>query len=270
MLKAFYDLGLDYDYIYGSSAGTLNSIVYHAGDYDKLTSLWMGIHNKDIYNKSPMTYKNILTEKAAVYDSSPLFNFIKKNIDIPGLRKNNKRKFYINATNLTTRSSLSMEVQDLTDEEIPLMAKASASVPLYFERVIFRGQELVDSGVVNNYSITEALDDGCDTLIVMAPTNKPGKITINHGLDMLSATLTLSISSDLEKESKGIFAVNKILDCVNLNLEPDFRKIKYIQIMPDVDFGFGFLDFEYAGHDRKELINYGYNLARNVLEKEFI
>ena len=43
---AIKDLGIDYDMIFSSSAGTLNSLMFHAGDYEKMYSLWQGISTR--------------------------------------------------------------------------------------------------------------------------------------------------------------------------------------------------------------------------------
>lgn len=266
-LLAFKDLNLSYDTLYGSSAGTLNGLLVHQDDYDKLYHLWMTIRTRDIYKKNDLFIPYFIKFKNCLYDSSPLYKLISNNLNYEKLLENPK-SFYINATDYTNKGAYRQEVKNLSKEEVITLAKASANPPIYFELVKFRNLLLADAGVNNNYSITQAIQDGHDTLILMTPT-KVKKKDIRNILDILNLTLEISMTTYFLREKECTESINEIIDEINISLEPDYKKIRIILIAPDKEFDLELLDFEYKNYDRKELIMYGYNIARSILEKEF-
>jgi NTE family protein len=266
-LQAFRDLGLNYDVLVGTSVGALNGLMVHANEYDKMYEMWQTIETKDIYRKSPLGYLNAFGPKACIYDSSPLEELINKVIDLDKLRSN-KKPFYINTNNMTTGLPLTLELSDLSDKEIVQFAKASASPPVFFENVRFRGHRLCDGGISNKFGISEALKAKCDTIILMAPTKATPK-EIKNILDMLLSIIDVSADNYLEREIKCINKVNEVIDMVNLILEPDFTRIKFIPIISDIRFEMGLLDFSYKKYGRQYLFEYGYNLASTTLKANF-
>lgn len=265
-IKALRDLGIQADSVFTSSSGTLNSLLYVAGEIDQLEQVWLNIRTKDIYNKNMWSFAQALTSKAAIYDSKPLFNTIKKCVHIDKLR-NSKSKLFINATNLSDFSIMTLSIDEMTDEEVPMFAYASASPPIFFPTVNFRGQELTDSGVTNNYGIINALKDGCDTIIAICPSIiEPHKS--NNLVDMIKNVMSLSMQIDLPKEVKSIEKINDIIDKVNETLPNnlDLKKVNLIMITPDKPLHIDFLNFEYPGYNRKDIIEYGYNLAMERLK----
>jgi len=265
MIKAFRDLGLDYDMLYGSSVGALNGALLHQNEMDKMEELWLSIRSNDIYRIWPWTFINAFTSKSSIASIKPLTRLIEKYVNYDKLLANLK-DFIVNATDMTHWQTLSIKVRDLTREELPSYIKASVNVPVMFEPVKFRGMNLVDAGILNNFSIGQAIRDGADTMIIMTPTTPDPKPSKNL-LDTLLATLTVTEFGQLYLGISCLDKINKIIDKVNEDLEPDFRKIRKIIIQPEKPLGIDLLDFNYK-QDRKKLIQDGYNLAKTILEKE--
>lgn len=278
-LKAFRTLGLDYNFMYGSSAGTLCGLLYHAGEDQKLEDLWLNIKTKDVYNKGPWDYLTAYKSKH-IYDSRPLRKTIEKNVNYEAL-KANPRAFWINTTDLTNACAYSRNVRSFADkEDLVTFAFASASPPIYFPTVKFYKRELCDSGVVNNYSISEAIGMDCDTLILMLPAKPSPPTEAKNILELLGQVLGLSMQSYMEREAKAVNKINKILDTIHSAIEKskcsavlddkDFpKKIKLIIIYPEMASTFGFLDFDYKDIDRQKLLDYGFNRAKSILEAEY-
>jgi hypothetical protein len=88
----------------------------------------------------------------------------------------------------------------------------------------------------------------------------------NHWTDIVAASMDLAMKSQLNIQVGAIETVNHIIDRVNVVLEPDYTKIKLITIEPDRYFHFDFLDFDFKGLDRMELIDYGYEIACKALD----
>ena len=257
-LCAWKDHGINYDSIYGASVGSLNGLLVHQGDYDKMLNLWMSIKNSDVYNWNPLRLLNSL------YDSKPLLNLIKSVVDIPKLRAN-PNKFHISSTNFSTWDPYLAEISDLKDDEIPQMLWASASPPIYFPPVTFRGQTLVDAGVLNNYCISEAINNDMDTLVVLSFANSSPRVP-NNIFDCLAETLSVATYGYFKREIESVTKINQVIkECSCINKE---KSIKLVIIKPDKALDIPLLDFSYKNIDRKALFESGYNLARKVLQDE--
>lgn len=262
-MVAFKELNFDYDCLFGSSVGSLNGMLLHQGEENKLYDLWMNLKQSDVYNSNPISFLNAFGRKASLYDSKPLSDLIDKYINISRLRSN-PRKFSINTTDINNRQPLTLELKDLADNEIASFIKGSASPPIFFPPVKFRNSSLIDCGVSNNFGIISALNSGCETLILISPT-KPSLKAINNVMDMLNAVLVTSTNNYLEREIKSVEKINNIIDQINIVLEPDHRKIKLITIIPDIAFDMSLLDFTYQKFSKEFLWDYGYKLAKKVL-----
>ena len=267
MLKAAHDLGLEYNTILGTSVGALNAVLYHQGDLDVMEYLWMNIKNSDVYSSNPFSWGQTVTEKAAIYDSSPLYRLIKKHINYSKVQSN-PRDFWINATDATKQDRYSLESKTLSEEELATFIFASAAAPVYFPPVKFRGRTLLDGGLVNNFSLTEAVYKDCDTLVVFRPSffaTKP----IKNITDMIGLVVKISSKGYWDEELRAIQEMNKILsECKKVCPAMDLSPINTVEISPDRDFGIDILDFNYK-EDRKQLIDYGYYLAKDILERAF-
>lgn len=277
-LQAIHDYGVEYDKLFSSSAGTLNGLMYHAGEMDKLKSVWMNIKSSDVYKDEGLWGLLNCYQRKYIHDSKPLRALLERTVNIPKLRAN-KKDFFINTTDLTNGIPYTREIKTLTDEELFTFSLASASPPIHFPPVLFEGKTLCDSGVANNYSISDAIAAECDTLILLLASKVPVP-PLNNILDLLQRVLSVSMECDLPKEIRAVVKINKILDKIQSAIDhsecsvildgPDFpRKIKLIIINQDRDTPWGLLDFDYKGLDRQELMNYGYQRALSILQREY-
>lgn len=266
-LKALEEKGIKPDCVFGSSSGTLNSLIYSMGDMKKLEDMWMNIRTDKVYKKSLCTKLDALTSKACLYDSSPLLQLIKDSIDVNVLRKIS-HKLFIGTTDLTNFTSLTFEISELEDDEIPIYAFASASPPVFFPPVKFRNLNLTDSGVAQNYHLLNAIQQNCDTVILISPSIIEPR-PINNLADMVKSTMAISMQTYLSREIRAIQKVNAVIDAANEYLpdEHDFKKINLIDIISEHPIDVDFLDFEYKGHKREDLMMLGYVTAKKKLEQ---
>ena len=268
-LKAFRDAGLDYDEMYTSSVGTLNGTLYHSNELDKLEDLWLNLRTEDVYRHGIFTNIFQLAFKKSLYNSAPLKELIKKNVNYEKLIAN-PRKLFINTTNFTTRQPLVREVKTLSKTELIDFAHASASPPVYFELVKFQGNLLGDSAVSNDYSIVQAAKSGCDVIYVLSPSPE-GLLDRSKDpetlLEVLGDTLDIATGNYFAREKGCIEKINALIDIINISLEPDFRKIKFVVISPDKDPGIELLDFNYK-QDRRVMIREAYEYAKDILKND--
>lgn len=264
-LKAIEEKGIKFDFMTTSSVGTTNGLLYSVGGLDALYKLWLNVKTSDIY-KTPWCKLTNLKRKQALNDSAPLARMIREVFDYKKLQ-NLPYDVVINATGYTAgqHGACSINIKDLDEDELKRFALASASPPFFFPLVKFRGGLYGDAGVTNNYAINQAMAAGCDTIILMLPSKLGQPKQINAWTDLIAGSLDLAMKSQLDLQRGAIKTVNKIIDDVNQVLEPDYRKINLITIEPDRYFDFDFLDFDFKGLNREELIDYGYEIANKAL-----
>lgn len=268
-LKAWRDLGFDYQNLYGVSVGALNGTMLHQGDFDAIEKMWMEIRSKDVYKWSVLDFwRPFARWNSSLYNSKPLEKLIDKVLDYDRILSNPK-PFYVNASDFTNACNLSFDIKDLKDrKEAVQFLKASASPPIFFPYVNFRGSNLCDGGVISNYNLHTAVEHGCDTIVLMSPTNITVEPFIDNIAEMLSLVSTVPSYAFLEREMKAVETTNKIIDIINVSLEPDYRTIKVVLIRPPAPINISLLDFDYK-QSRKDLFNTGYKIAMDVLRREF-
>lgn len=259
-VHAFVNHGVDYDCIYGSSGGALNGAMLHQGGLKQMRDLWLEIKTSDVYRWQLPDLLNPFTRKACVYDSSPLLQLIKRVIN-PDLLQRQDKQFFITATNYSTWTPLISAVTDLEPQEISQLLYASASPPVYFPLVPFRGQLLGDAGVVTNYNIAKAVSDGCDTLIVVGFA-VPDPTVPRNLKDSLSETTAISMYGYFDRELEFVEQINNLIEHLPSGL---YKPIKVVKIIHPNDLDL--LDFDYT-EDREDLWQSGYDLAAEILQKE--
>lgn len=265
-IKAFFQLGLNYDVLFGASVGTLNGILVHQEEIDLIEKLWREIRTKDVYRWYPWDIFKPFGEQACLYDSSPLDKLIARTLKYDKLRANPK-PFLVATTDLTNKTRLTLDVKDLEGEKETLAyLKGSASPPVYFQPQNFRGTQIGDGGLANNFGIVNSIKAGCDTVVILYPKNYPIDPKVSNIMEALGAVTSIPSYAYLETEVQGIEKVNEFIDLVNIQVEHDYKKIKLVLIRPDKKLAIDLLDFNYR-YDRKELMDYAFALAYTSLQK---
>lgn len=251
MIQAFDDLGLEYDALYGSSAGALNGALLHAGQLEDMVTLWQTIRNKDVYSPAPW---NVVRENhGCLLDSRPMLKLIGRTIKFNDLVENEK-PFVINVTECYPGwKGLGINATEAI-KRLPEVLWASASPPVLMPPVKLGDKYLTDGGVTNNYPVISAVREGADRLIILAPMIAEPE-PIKNIVDSIDATISIQISNQLVKELSAVEIRNSI---------PGYRKIEIIVVTLDKPTGIGILDFDLK--DRDKWLNYGYDLAIKKLE----
>ena len=273
MYEAFLDMGIKYDFLYGVSVGALNGTIIHQGDFNKLKPLWMNIKNSDVYKFEPWNLYRLLNSNHGVYNSEPLTKLLAKYVDFNKLQQN-KRQFTINCTDAVRKVNWPMKLQDFEDAQDYLtFLKASASPPIFFDFVNYRGTPTCDGGLVSNFNIHTAVKDGCDTVFLLYPTNEPpDKDGISNIKENLEFVISAPSFAFLDREIKSVEKINELITRVKIKCGPaqeDMRTIDLVLIIPKVPIKLGLLDFEYKNvpYTREEMWQIGYDSAKVILER---
>lgn len=215
--------------------------------------MWMNIRNRDVYNNTP--WNMVVNNKGSIYDSSPLRKLIEKTVNVEKLRANPKR-FWINISNLSKWR---------TDRALPQSEGVldflwtSACPPILFppNRHPLNGDWITDGGIMNNYSISDAVNDGHDRLIIFAPMIPEPK-PIKNIIDAIDITVSTQLYNQLLREIKFVEKLNTV---------PGFRKIEVCLVTLEQPSGIGIFDFEHAYTSRLGFWRHGYELAAKKLHQ---
>lgn len=261
-IKALSETQAKPDFVFGTSVGSLNGCMYVQGDIDRMEELWLTISNDKVYKFHFWTVPQILFSRNHLYDSSPLGQLIDKFVDFEKLRAKGSH-FKITATNVTDWKTESYGPTDLTEEEFKTFLLASASPPMCFPPVEFRGKLYGDGGLINNFNVSNAVRAGADYVLVMTPTVREDT-KVNNMIDMFNLLVSIPEYCYLDRELSFLDKINDIQAPF-----PNLREIKHFVLRPPEGSGIGLLDFQYKGMDRKELMQRSYELARGKLAHLF-
>lgn len=265
-IQAFLESGIHFDGIYAGSVGALNGFMLAQNDLTELVDLWLTIQNKDVYKQRILSLWTLFTNDASIYDNSPLEKLIRKYFKYDKI-KELPYPFIVNTTNLSTMKPDCKDLRKLPYEDCIKYLRASASPPILFPSVTYDGQELADCGISNNYFITQAANDGYDTLLCMTPTNATIK-PIKNLIDLIQATISVSCYNYLDREAKAVADYNREISIINKDLPAGnkAKKLNLVNFKPEVSWDQGIIDFNYKV-DRQSLIKFGYNIGREKIKE---
>lgn len=90
-------------------------------------------------------------------------------------------RFFATVTNLRTGGA---EYIELTDSRTQMdVIRATASLPFLSEPVLYRGEQYLDGGIVDNIPLDKCLQEGCDRVVVVL--TRPKGVYTNDHLELL-------------------------------------------------------------------------------------
>lgn len=264
-LKAWTDLGLEYDFITGTSVGAINGAIFHQeGNTKLLEELWLGIKASDIYGVNVLGALNPFNKKRSVLSSKPLRKTIAKYLDYDKLRANTKPCF-VNTTNYSAWTPLTLDIteMELKDQMVDFIV-ASASLPMAFEPVKWGQDWLYDGGMINNFSISDSIRKGADTIVVLRPVLPQKNKPIDSIIDAFSLSMSVPQEYVMDRELTTVELINTVQEP-----HESLRHINVIVVQPPTPPEWDILDFSFGGKDRKKVIQEAYGLAYPILEAAF-
>ncbi len=214
-IKVFEEAGLQFDYIGGTSMGSIVGSLYALGyrpdsiaaiiqrqDWDaiindKIPRKYVPVEDKQYYDRFIVTFP-IIERKLKVrlgLHSGQLVNILLAKYLSPAYMITDFTKlpipFLCIATDLSTGNNIVIQSGSLHQA-----VRASMSIPGYFTPTVINDQVLVDGGVVNNYPVAEVKAAGADIIIgvdVQSGLYSPEELTSMPAiLDQVSSFYRLS------------------------------------------------------------------------------
>lgn len=216
LLHLLGNLKIKYDILCGVSVGAINSAylaMFKHGEEKKsiesLQEMWLKINSSSIYQRHfPFGRWHALWKKS-FYDSTPLHNLIKNNIDLNKIRQSNKT---VTAGTVSLTSGKYTIFDQSSDYFIDSVI-ASASFPGMLAPVKFLDQLWTDGGVKELSPIKKAIELGANTIdiIVTSPETRVKKfISKPTTVDILKTIIDLSTDKILANDIDKIQNHNKL------------------------------------------------------------
>lgn len=243
--------------VYGISTGSLQGLAIAQNDIIKLNQVWNNIRSyKDIFSKSILNYLSVIFGyKGGLYKFDGLKKllnniFSREKLLSSGIMYNcgyvdlnDGILYYKNSTNVT--------IDDIL---------ASCTIPIAFPPV---NNVNVDGGVRDICPLKQAIKDGADEIYILTCSPVEVKQTnkkYNNILDIVMRTLDIMTNEILINDIKYTNKVNNLIGkCSGYENK---RFVKTILIAPKESI----IDtLEFIPEKIKKAIEYGYNLAKNVI-----
>ncbi len=203
VIRAFKETGLDFDFVAGTSVGSLVGAAYCAGiSWEEMAEFCRSVKEKDIRNSR------------SVFFPSESRNIERLAYRLLGGKNFNELKtpFACNAVNLATG-----EERIFTRGNLAKAISASCSVPVIFSGVDIEGEHYVDGGLLNTIPSDIARCMGADYVVAVDLNPTRGEGTSSRRLlSVFWATFNIAMKSTAYK---GIMNTDVMI-------EPDLKRFK--------------------------------------------
>jgi len=207
-LKFFYEKGVEFEVIAGTSTGSLQGAMYAQGDFPKLLKIWTDIRNhKDIYcHHFPLSFIQGIFKKS-LYSARPLREKIEKYVDIEKLTQS-KQRFVSCSTDISNMKAFYMESLPAFAGDIRKFIYASSAFPLAFEPVVHDDRVFWDGGLVEPIPVEIAVRlcpdadlylIGLTNPIYQQPDRNIGKTIFGYGLRAIESMFQEIWENDIRK-----------------------------------------------------------------------
>lgn len=219
-IKAFEELGIKFDYIAGTSAGSIIASLYAMGKTaDEMIEIVKGFKKKDIMKGSIPFFRPAKSERLEevlnrIYGDVMVFSEMKTPLSV-----------------VCTDIKAGKEV-DFDYGNVAKVVSGSCAVPGVFTPVVYEGMHLVDGGLRNNVPVDVVKNMGANVVFA---------IDVNHlrgtGTESLSTISVLSSTIGIMMQSK----VDKTLEIADLIFEPSletFSPLKFEGLDDMIQIGY--------------------------------
>lgn len=250
MAKAMVDLGIKFDYAFGTSSGAIMAAAMMGDQIDDVINFMYRVKNKDVYTWAPW---KLWTKEASLYDNAPLRKTLKSILNFDKIRANaaNGKFFIANVCDLSQWSDQNLVVESHhTDEQIINTIVTSTAVPCLFPYQY----NCVDGGIVDNYPLFDALAKHVDRVIMFVTSTKDPR-PVNNVKDMFAQIFSLLMYNQFQVATRA------------LTIFPTTTEVIIIQV--EHNTAIPLLGFDDLGDraKRQSYIDLGYRLAMDKLSK---
>jgi NTE family protein len=167
VFKALYEYGLMHSIsaISGASIGAINELLIAGGNPEKAQKAWQEINMETVFSPD---IDLILNSKPGFFSRKKMLELIDKYADINDILGKNIN-LYANVTKHKDNKRIPVyyKLNTLQKEDIIEIVTASSALPLIYESVTYKGEELEDGGLTDNIPVKPLYDEGLGHIIVV-------------------------------------------------------------------------------------------------------
>lgn len=189
--KALVEMGIDFDYVVGTSIGAINAAMICQGDWEIAYKLWENLTYDDVISVKDNDVNSIMKERLCLenardklnlardffdnkgFSVEPLNELLSKYIDEKKVRES-KMKLGLNTVDVEQRRVLNLFIEDIPQGHLRDYLRASSNL-LVFKQEKLDGKKLIDGGYMENNPY-KMIDNVCDEIVIVSL--KPHLLTI--------------------------------------------------------------------------------------------
>lgn len=238
-IRRLAEAGVEPDYGYGISVGSLNVAKWMQDEVAELVRLWQGIEFKDVF-KGPVWWN--LARSDGMYSNGPLWDLIRRELHPQRIRG----EYFCGAVNLSRRRYEVFSNSTHGSDRLLRGIFASTAMPVYHTSVSIDGEKYVDGGVWNVTPIGDFLrltDRDIDHIYVIncqmedEPDREPAGV--RGVLEVARDSITMMMERNVQADVHFFRTVNQMLKEAGLDFIGKYRRIPYTLIQPQRPLGSG-------------------------------
>ena len=252
---------VSWDMYAGTSIGSLILTMVSLSNIDELKKLFLNIDYDDIFKDSAFNFGRVnifniiyrlIVKKNSITDMKKV-RVILSNLISEETYNENKDTIYSISSNFNTGELLETKNSETEYNDFLDLVIASASIPVVFEPIQYKGDYLFDGGVFNSLPLQTMVDENCDEIdvIILKPENTDSK-------DWKPSSMMTVLSKSLELLLRNQLDTSIILS--QLKLKKDVKLNFYYD---DMESGVLSLD------NMKEIWDAGYNYCKKEKKKNY-
>jgi NTE family protein len=263
--KAFQEVGIQFDLIFGTSIGAINGTMIAQGSIDRLAELWSSIRPWDIFKLPPLPHlgRMVFGRKLGLMDTSPLEELLRREIDLKKL-KASASKVGLFTTDLCCLETRLITIDDiLSSNELIDVLMATSAVPIAFPPRQLHGSGLwVDGGLVRNTPLRAAIDRGAEEIFMVLLHPEEVNVCPSNMWQVLARCLDIVLDASARKELELAQLYNRLI-AEGAEEATGMRSVRIELFQPRRPVNLTLLEID-PEHSRK-LIQQGYEDAMDHL-----
>lgn len=212
--KAFAEVGIQFDLIFGTSIGALNGTLIAQGDLVRLEELWSNLRPWDVFKlpSAQQLGRMFFGRKLGLLDTSPMEELLRRELDLKKLKASSSKVglFTTDLCSLETRLITGDEI--MSNNELVDVLMATSAVPIAFPPRQLRGSGLwVDGGLVRNTPMRAAIDRGAEEIFMVLLHPDQFEVCPSNMWQVLARCLDIVLDASARKELELAQLYNRLI-----------------------------------------------------------
>lgn len=244
------NMGWEWDYVIGTSVGSLNGAMIAQGKWDSLQQIWDEIKDKNVYTSKLTPVRSamrLLVGKSSLLGTDPLRRMIDHHVNL--------EKFIlpldVSYVELDTGEVWYASSRTALENEFKRCILASASMPVIFPNVHRMGYSLVDGGIRDTVPLGRAFSLN-PTHITVVTTHRPLERFFDGGsmIDTAGRSLGIMLDEITRNDIETTLELNHLAAQAKEHGIPllkrngfELKNVKIDIVHPSMPYSGGLLDF---------------------------